>query len=690
MPSTLIEAERSDSGDEVMTRSRPALAVGGLHLLTLWAFAVVQPLFDLLGRNAQFFVARGSTAGDIWLLALGLMFVPPAVMLLVVWAAGRIAPAVGWALHLLLLGLLVALVVLPVAGSLLGGSSIALALAFAVGAGAAALYARARGIRAFLTVVSPAPVLFLGLFLLASPVSKIVFPDDASAAAAGPARSETPVVFVIFDELPLSSLLGSDERIDAERFPNFARLARRGTWYRNATTVADGTTEAVPALLTGDLPEHGEIPIVADHPHSLFTLLARSHEFHVIEPQTDLCPENLCGSTRPGTAARVRSALSDLRVVSLHLLLPEDMRVSLPPIDRSWGGFDDERLRSEAATDESAIERHRARLALVMVRGGDDPVADFDRLTDSLRSGGSRPPLAFLHVLLPHVPWRFLSDGTRYPSHRETLPGIEGRNWAGGQWLANQGFQRHLLQLAFADRKLGEVIERLEELGMFDDSLIVVAADHGVSFRNGHGRRAAARGNLADIASVPLIVKSPGQARGVVDDAAVRTVDVLPTVAQELGIALPWDIDGVPAGERSDDPDQPIAVSHYGETEAELPFGQVVRQRGARDRYEEALLGPRHDIYAIGPRPELVGREVDELAGARRVPTELDGDGKPSAYVSGRVTGLAPGDEVAVAVGGTVRATTRVRREDGELVFAAMVPPSALRGRVAVLDVHAP
>ena len=32
-----------------------------LHLGGLWALAFAQPLFDLLGENAQFFVARGST-----------------------------------------------------------------------------------------------------------------------------------------------------------------------------------------------------------------------------------------------------------------------------------------------------------------------------------------------------------------------------------------------------------------------------------------------------------------------------------------------------------------------------------------------------------------------------------------------------------------------------------------------------
>ncbi len=53
------------------------LLVGGLHLGVLWAFAVVQPLLDLLGDNPDFFVARGNTRGDIVLLAVGLTLVPP-------------------------------------------------------------------------------------------------------------------------------------------------------------------------------------------------------------------------------------------------------------------------------------------------------------------------------------------------------------------------------------------------------------------------------------------------------------------------------------------------------------------------------------------------------------------------------------------------------------------------------------
>ncbi len=66
-----------------------------LHLGGLWALAFAQPLFDLLGRNAQFFVARGSTTADILLLAFGYALLPPLAGAAVVWGLGRIRPAAG-------------------------------------------------------------------------------------------------------------------------------------------------------------------------------------------------------------------------------------------------------------------------------------------------------------------------------------------------------------------------------------------------------------------------------------------------------------------------------------------------------------------------------------------------------------------------------------------------------------------
>ena len=87
-----------------------------LHLGGLWALAFAQPLFDLLGRNAEFFVARGSTTGDILVLAFGYVLLPPLIGAGVVWGAGRIRPELGWGAMLALVALIVAGLVLPPAG----------------------------------------------------------------------------------------------------------------------------------------------------------------------------------------------------------------------------------------------------------------------------------------------------------------------------------------------------------------------------------------------------------------------------------------------------------------------------------------------------------------------------------------------------------------------------------------------
>ena len=650
-----------------------------LHLGGLWALAFAQPLLDLLGRNAEFFVARGSTTGDILLLAFGYVLLPPLIGAGVVWGAGTIRPELGWGVMLALVALIVAGLVLPPAGDALGGSALAVPLALLVGAGAAALYARASGVRSFVTVLSPAPLIVLLLFLVVSPVRGLVFPSPAGGAVAGPSRSAVPIVLVVLDELPQSTLADADGRIDAELFPNFARLARESTWYRNATTVNDSTAAAVPAQLTGEQPRAGTLPTARDHPRSLFTLFERSHELTVIEPITAVCPERLCDDVRPGTGDRLRSLESDLEVVVQQLLLPADLREGLPAVDRMWEGFETDPVPDSGEFVRGANLKRDVLAGLAR----DDPTAGFERAIGALEHQGSRPPLVFLHSTLPHMPWRYLPDGRRYPIDGKAYPGLASNgSWTGPQWQADQGFQRHVLQTQYVDRLLGRLLDALHARDVFDDAVIVVTADHGAAFTTGQPRRPANAANVGVIAPVPFFVKLPGQPDGRTDDRAVRTIDVLPTIAKAAGVRVPWKADGIPAGEREADPEAPIDISHMGEPVLTEPLGSVLAKRQAREDAEARLL--RDGVYAIGPRPDLIGRRVTVPSGAKHVTVDSANGVLPS-FLSGRVEGLEPGTVLAVAVNGRVQATTRAYRDGGRSVFAALVPPSSLReGRNAV------
>jgi hypothetical protein len=65
-----------------------------LHLVALFAFAVTQPLLELLGRNPTYFVAHGSTGWDIIIFIAVLVIGAPAVLVAILAVATRIGPRV--------------------------------------------------------------------------------------------------------------------------------------------------------------------------------------------------------------------------------------------------------------------------------------------------------------------------------------------------------------------------------------------------------------------------------------------------------------------------------------------------------------------------------------------------------------------------------------------------------------------
>jgi hypothetical protein len=83
-----------------------------------------------------------------------------------------------------------------------------------------------------------------------------------------------------------------------------------------------------------------------------------------------------------------------------------------------------------------------------------------------LASVGSsvRPPLLYLHVLIPHKPYRYLPTGQRYECPAGV--GREGRGWGPSSAAVTHQYQRHLLQVGYADAILGRVLRQVERAGL--------------------------------------------------------------------------------------------------------------------------------------------------------------------------------------------------------------------------------
>ena len=636
---------------------RPPESAGrrALHVFVLSSLAAA-PI--LLVTDAQFFIGRGASGGDVIAVALILVIGCPAALALAGLAISAAHSRAGWVVHIATIAALSALILSEALYPLGLRLEVQAPLVLAAGGAGAVAYSRQEAARSIVSALAPLPPIIVAFVLLLTPLSGLAFPGDEEPETPPQPGATTPVVVVVLDELPGHALMDAQGRIDAERFPSFAALAEDATWYRNATSSRSDTELAVPTLATGMDAPLDSLGTFADHPRSLFTLLGSSHEMHVSEPWTNLCPDSLCaGSTESTEEGGLFSILATIPSILGYASVPDAKRLGI-----------------SSPRESGAVSRN----------------GQVQTFIEEI--GPSREPtLHYLHVLLPHKSWRYLPSGQRYPDTvgaDEELGGLG--EWSDDEWLTLQHEQRFFLQLQFTDRLLGEVFDRLRRLDLYERSLIVVAADHGVSFRAGEERRDATEANAPDILSVPLFVKEPGQRRGSIDDGSARTVDVVPTIADVLGAEIPWEVDGLSlVGEPL--PDRTISIENLRGGEVELTAPEFARGLDdALKRRIESLGDGNASLYEIGPNVGLHGKPIAPLVGdpAEAAATIVDGtsarDFDPGsdlipARIAGDVDGIDTGEPLAVALNGRVAATTYAYDGDRRTEFSAMVPPALIQ-----------
>ena len=462
-----------------------------------------------------------------------------------------------------------------------------------------------------------------------------------------PGDPRPPVVVVVFDEFPADALLKPDGEIDAERFPNFAALARTSTWFPNGQTVYDSTFKAVPAILDARLPRPSTAADVRSHQPSVFHLMHR-HGYGVIKVESGsaVCPPWICLGARTRRPGVLRRLAGSGRPARLH----------------RWIGAIRER---------------------------------------------ERPTFYFHHALLPHEPWLYLPSGHQSrPPGQDPIPGINRPIGFHDPGLTDHNHLRHLLQVGYVDRQLGLILRRLRRTELFDRAILMVVADHGYSFElDVPGRRQVRETNIDEIATVPFFVKAPGQTEGEVDDSIVRNIDLVPTIADLLDIQVFWHNDGYSVySEVSQARDEMAMTRRDFSRVIAASREEVDAMRERRRAWRTAKFGtgaeslrefgdPWASAYRIGPNQRLLGRRVPALAASASVRGELAnaallGDVDPGEQilptrVVGHLDGGAPASvrDLAVAVNGRIQAVGRSFRLRGRRFeyFSLIVPETALR-----------
>jgi hypothetical protein len=635
----------------------PRARTRALHLFALSAFAVAQPQFQKLGKTPEYFVVRGYHAVDIILFGLGAILVVPLLLLGLEFLAGRVHKHAVVILHQLFICSLAFFIVKDLLERHPSRWNAILLLGLVIAFGTA--YRFWMPAQSFLSMVAFAPILFLAVFLFRAQLGDVSVAEPRGVQMPV-VKSKTPVVLVVFDEFAVSSLMTADERIDTVRYPNFAALARTSTWYRNATTVYDVTDNAVPAILTGRLHASGALPSVADHPRNIYTLLGHSYSVREARAEARLCPANLCPDASPPLSTRLTRVLTDLRTTSLR---------RQPVWEGDWH----------------------------------TPAAEIEHFLRSI-GPSNRPQLYVLHVLLPHVPYQYLPSGRAYAKAR-ALPGYIGRRWVTNPWYVDFNYERFLLQVAYTDEVLGKIVSRLRSAGLWNKSLFVVTADHGVSFHPGGHRRYVDLDNVGDIAPIPLFVKRPDQRRGAVDSLSARTIDIVPTIADQLGVRVPWRLDGSSLFAPARQPPSHAVVRSFTGDVVRASWSRVAAGERQTLAWKLRLFGSGEDsVYAEGPDRQLLGRMIDGFSRWRGAlirarmdqPTRVT-YASESRIVPSRVSGTLMGVpvqrrlKIVVAVNGRIAAVTKTENSGGKVSFATLVSDSLFRvgeNSITVLAAH--
>jgi hypothetical protein len=673
--------------------AKQKLFIDYLHVFVLANFALAQPLLYRLSRKTVFMEDQGIERGTVFLLVGLLCLVAPALLCTMEVIAGWVSDTARERTHRSIAFLLLTVLLWPIVEvcKFLPGMIVVM-LAPALACLGVVAYCRTKYARWFVTAAAPAIAIFPGYFLLFSPASKYLFPRPEPAPVLRAVRNSVPIVMIVFDEFYGASLMNWHGELDAARFPNFAALAETATWYRNATSVHARTEMAVPSLLTGNYPSGRRPATIAEYPANLFSLLESTGAYDqvVFEPYTRLSqPKPEEGTPERKTAREQWTTLvTTLPQVYVDHLLPSDLPIELPDVPMAWN-----------ALRKKPTDRPEGRTGVFRYHWNSSRAEQYDEFLRRIEPS-DRPALYFAHIVVPHFPWCFLPSGRRYlPDDGSSQSPIgshddNAETWGNDELGVIHGYQRFLLQVGYADHLVGKVVDRLRATELFDRCLLIVTADHGVSFRPGRSRRIPDREGVPDVASIPIFIKLPGQRLGGPSDRNVESVDVLPTIIDVVGLADSPRTAGTPLVEPIG-PERPHKRFHDGIGTVTIDAGFPARNETLTRMLDQLGDGSEPDrFFRFGPHRELVGQPIERLAVNDRANIRIEFIEPVRAlkieptkivpcFLVGRVHRRdAARDPIAlaIAVNGTIRAVTRTYTDKTiHDYWSALLPESSIR-----------
>jgi uncharacterized sulfatase len=166
--------------------------------------------------------------------------------------------------------------------------------------------------------------------------------------------------------------------------------------------------------------------------------------------------------------------------------------------------------------------------------------------------------------------------------------------------------------VSLMDKYIGKILDKLEELGLEEDTLVVFSTDHGHFFGH-HGLKAKGAFHYEDMIKVPFIVSMPGTVQqGATSDSLQSLVDLAPTFLSYAGIDIPRTMTGVNqaevwSGQAKAARDHVIVENHHQPT-------TIHHKTYVNDRYKLTVYynRPYGELFDLKADPQEIHNLWDE------------------------------------------------------------------------------
>jgi hypothetical protein len=302
-----------------------------IHFWALWSLAICQPIYLFMRRSPEFLVLHRFTWNELIITIFGLTLLIPLVIVIILELLDKFFTNLVQQIYYIAM-LIFSFIAFTqsLRATSLGEWKYILVITLIFAYIFIRLYQRLEIIRSLCTLLIAGAFVAPILLLKESQVRHVFENNDLAQRKVSheDLKPKIPIFVIIWDELPLPSLLTTDKKINDKMFPNFSKLANDSVWFRHASSVAAATYQAVPAILSSQYPniDQPRLPIYTDYPQNLFTELANYYHINAWEQFTHLCPDAICSddNTEISTSERFLYLLQGVLELQMRTMFTEE------------------------------------------------------------------------------------------------------------------------------------------------------------------------------------------------------------------------------------------------------------------------------------------------------------------------------------------------------------------------------